>query len=562
MTIAGIKAATTLLWTTLTNENVKAALNTAKSIGLNCIKISLRSSYVNIYRTASTDPIKSNIAYANSIGMKIIVLLDIDDYPANGRETFYSRLADQTRFLTDMKWAVARYNISGFAGFEMEEPHRYSKDTATAQAYRTAMNSFFVKCKALIPAGMNYGVNLASKIKATQLLQGFDTDYVIANHIFSFYAPQLAFTSLIDYQTQYEQSKTLFQSIEIMPYAYVTWSALTGQTICATSWAHPECWNQGFFDELKWLKSQNIPFGIFILERNTVQSSLFPNDTTPGLNVGEKIKYIIGTYVPPPPPPPLPENYTYSIQFLNAGGSINYGTQTFNESFSFTLPYNASWLLSAVVRNGREIEKWVMGSQEWTTPTISGNATINTTIQVIFRNVIVPPKKYKCSGAPFYQCTEDPTGTYDTLEACNASCATQRPALSSIIVSPGTATILVGESLIVVGAAIDSQGMIMGGIPIIWSSDPAGIVEIDPINTATFIDGKISTKVKGISAGMVMIKGTSGSISGQLILDVNVAPPPPPPPPLPPTPPIDITEERNKSEKIIMAGIAALTLLR
>lgn len=150
-----------------------------------------------------------------------------------------------------------------------------------------------------------------------------------------------------------------------------------------------------------------------------------------------------------------------------------------------------------------------------------GNRRLNPECNII-------PKKYKCSGAPFYQCSEDATGTYNALDVCNAACAIQKPALSSILVTPGIATIIVGESVTVVGTAIDSHSVTMGGIPIVWTSDPAGIVEIDPINTATFIDGKISTKIKGIAPGMCIIKGTSGSISGQLILDVNIAPPLPP----------------------------------
>ena len=181
-----------------------------------------------------------------------------------------------------------------------------------------------------------------------------------------------------------------------------------------------------------------------------------------------------------------------------------------------------------------------------------------------FNPVCNMPKKYKCLGAPFYQCKEDVTGTYDTLEACNSACATQRPTLSSIIVTPSMATISMFDSLVVVGTAIDSQGNTMGGIPIVWTADPAGVVEIDPINTTTFIDGKISTKIKGIAPGMCIIKGSSGSISGQLIADVNVAIPPPPPPPTPPPPPPppDITEERAKNEKILLAALAALSFLR
>lgn len=191
-------------------------------------------------------------------------------------------------------------------------------------------------------------------------------------------------------------------------------------------------------------------------------------------------------------------------------------------------------------------------------------------------------KKYKCSGAPFYQCSEDPTGTYDTLAACNTACLTERPALSSIIVTPGTATIIVGESVTVVGTAIDSHGVTMGGIPIVWTSNPAGIVEINPVNTATFIDGKISTKIKGISPGMCIIKGTSGSVSGQLILDVNVAPPPPPSIKwkCSGSPDYMCTEDllgtfnsqiecqtackdrTKENEKVVLAAIAALTFLR
>lgn len=38
-------------------------------------------------------------------------------------------------------------------------------------------------------------------------------------------------------------------------------------------------------------------------------------------------------------------------------------------------------------------------------------------------DLIPPPqKKYKCSGAPDYQCIEDPNGPYDSLSACQAAC--------------------------------------------------------------------------------------------------------------------------------------------
>lgn len=158
------------------------------------------------------------------------------------------------------------------------------------------------------------------------------------------------------------------------------------------------------------------------------------------------------------------------------------------------------------------------------------DSTPGTDIKTKLGNIIIDmptppptPMRYSCNGS--YQCIEDPNGSYETLAACNLACKQKPLVLSSIVVAPQTATILVGESLVVIGTAIDSSGKTMGGVPIVWTSDPSGVVEIDPINTATFIDGKISTKIKGILPGMCMIKGTSGSISGLLIMDVNAVEP-------------------------------------
>jgi len=35
---------------------------------------------------------------------------------------------------------------------------------------------------------------------------------------------------------------------------------------------------------------------------------------------------------------------------------------------------------------------------------------------------VIPPKKYRCTGAPNYQCVEDPAGQYDSLAKCVAAC--------------------------------------------------------------------------------------------------------------------------------------------
>jgi len=229
MTVNGLKSASVLNWEAPTDINIKASIDQAKGMGLNCILIALRGNYATLYRTSTTDPLKGRLDYASSQGVKVIVLIDIDDYPAGGRETFFQSATRQQQFLTDMKWMADRYKAyPAFQGFELEEPHRYGSDSTTAQAIRTVINAFFLKCKALVPAGKDFGFNLASLTRTNQLLQGIDPDFINANSIFTFYAPQLAKNSLSVFQSSYDVAKGEFPGLVIIPHVYTTYSSLTG----------------------------------------------------------------------------------------------------------------------------------------------------------------------------------------------------------------------------------------------------------------------------------------------------------------------------------------------
>lgn len=47
---------------------------------------------------------------------------------------------------------------------------------------------------------------------------------------------------------------------------------------------------------------------------------------------------------------------------------------------------------------------------------------------IVFKGITVEPApKYKCTGAPNYQCVEDPNGPYSSLEACQSACLAPPP---------------------------------------------------------------------------------------------------------------------------------------
>jgi len=312
MSIAGIRTMIAMNWTTWTTTNLKYEIDRAKDIGLNCLSLLVWKKYIVQYRTAATDPLKDVMAYAAQQGIRIQLLVTYGngtDY--GGRETFWQNPTMQTAFINDFKWVIARYPTAW--GYDLEEPHRYGTDAATAAACRTALNAFFVKCKALIPAGKTWGFNTASSYSVNMMNQGIDIQYINNNKIFDHYTVQAGNATLSGFVGEYNQVKGYFPNLEILAVTYNIGSGSVAQPGCKDAagnvqWSNPACYYSAFLDQLTYCKNNNIPLCIFRSEVLKFSRSIFPNyPNIAGATVADMVKTVLGGASPTPPPSPPPQ---------------------------------------------------------------------------------------------------------------------------------------------------------------------------------------------------------------------------------------------------------------
>jgi uncharacterized protein YjdB len=108
-------------------------------------------------------------------------------------------------------------------------------------------------------------------------------------------------------------------------------------------------------------------------------------------------------------------------------------------------------------------------------------------------------------------------------QSASATIVVQAPVVASVMVTPPTATLTVGDSTTLTAKAQDAAGHVIYGAPITWSADTP---------SAATVSG--SGVVKAVGAGSAIIKAKSGNASGTAT--IHAVPPPPPPAPAPPPP--------------------------
>lgn len=86
-------------------------------------------------------------------------------------------------------------------------------------------------------------------------------------------------------------------------------------------------------------------------------------------------------------------------------------------------------------------------------------------------------------------------------------------ALTSIIVSPSTATLNVGATQQFTATAKDQYGNAMTGINITWTSSNPAVGTVSPTSATTSSDGKASTTFTAKAAGSTTITATNGTVS-------------------------------------------------
>jgi len=291
------------------------------------------------------------------------------------------------------------------------------------------------------------------------------------------------------FETAYNQFKTKFNGLDVRPVIDYTWSGHQNKCIAAgfTGYDSPTCFNQGNFDQLRWAWKKNIGFSVYII--NNTPPSMYPGSAVqyPGATYAEKVGVALSG--PQDELPPVGTTGTLDIRSSPVGATIkinggSYGiTPRLKElppgAYTVKLTSDNQTWTSAVINlqagqtivvnhtfvattgtvdikstpTGASLKLRTMPGGTWgdygTTDKVgelaAGNyeatmeygqfpivlipftITAGQTTLINHPFVVVPPKKWKCSGAPDYICIEADDGTYDTQALCQAACKDTTP---------------------------------------------------------------------------------------------------------------------------------------
>lgn len=118
------------------------------------------------------------------------------------------------------------------------------------------------------------------------------------------------------------------------------------------------------------------------------------------------------------------------IEAVSTGnGQIKFDNDLPTNSATKSYTIGSLYTLTAIPNVGYTFEKWVISSPSFpypqsiptidlTNPVQKGTATVNMTYTAYFKVVL----KWKCSGAPLYQCSQEIDGTYTTQDECLNTC--------------------------------------------------------------------------------------------------------------------------------------------
>jgi hypothetical protein len=300
----------------------------ANSIGADCYDIMVYKYVIAQIKGGLTDYYANAIARAKALGMKVTMRISEFDYggPSRRWADFVNSSTYQTEFLSDFEWLLSRYPQLDGIEIEESEGNVIDNPTLTAQ-WKAFKNSFLTKEKAVvvkyhsvINGTFSWGFNTGSTYPPNLEKLGYDWPYIVANQLVNSVTYQNGQYTLSDYTSRLTQLRTLIgQNIDLQSVTFLTGSglldntpaiiAINGAGACSPRWTAPGCWRQVFFDQVKYVNTNNITVLIFTLLRCKRPASMWPNDTTPGATAGDKLKYIWGVSTGCPTP-----SFSYTIK--------------------------------------------------------------------------------------------------------------------------------------------------------------------------------------------------------------------------------------------------------
>jgi len=131
------------------------------------------------------------------------------------------------------------------------------------------------------------------------------------------------------------------------------------------------------------------------------------------------------------------------------------------------------------------------------------------------------------NGATTNVLSDVPAGTvnlllYSGISSEQSAPVPAAPSPAAVSVTASTTSLNVGSTVPLTATVLDSQGHVISGATVTWSTSGAGVVAVSSSGTAT-----------GIAAGLANVTATSGSVSGSISLTVaSISPMPVDQPPL------------------------------
>ncbi|MDD5686514.1 MAG: hypothetical protein PHE88_01620 [Elusimicrobia bacterium] len=281
-------------------SKLNSDIDKAAYYGVDSFSPGIIPSYIAGVKNGEPDYIGDGIIYARKKGIKTYLFMSIGLYTNSDWDAFKDSASAQEHFLSDMEWVLQKYPT--LDGIEMEEAHYHKGIPPDGGAeWRAFTNSFFTKCKKIVskykptdqPDRFVWSFNSASDSASNVWGIGLDVKYINDNKLFNAFEIQNLRTSLVEYQDNIKTWKERLPNLEVFSCTYLNWSSLV--KACKDQypdWDSPTCWNQAFFDQIKWANSVGHSVRIFVHARLARPASMWPNDTTPGDTAGEKVKYI------------------------------------------------------------------------------------------------------------------------------------------------------------------------------------------------------------------------------------------------------------------------------
>jgi hypothetical protein len=512
----------------------------------------------NIRYGGAYDFIKAGITLSHAVGMKYMIRISEYSFTSSGVLNSWAEFVDssteQTSFLEVFEWILITY--PNLDGIEIEESEGETDDPTIAQKYRTFKNMFLTKEKNLVKkyhpeTGFTWSINSGNSWMSTLYFGGYDFDYIISNHLIDHYFMQT---------NQYNMQQFIDRITEIE-------TKFSGSGIKLGSWVYSDrantdctgqikCYNQEIVPFMKYLIEHNIIIAIFNFYRNTwIESSFYPGFEYLGSTLGEIIKTVLSEA------DTGPIQKTKTIKVVEGNGKVevyknNILVGTALPSTEVVVIFDVGDVIRFVaipdsgltfIKTCDETSK-LCYSQGYQDYSFTINADSKTQILGYYFTSL-PLSVYVCESprngyekdqygnrrlntncnpacVPTWKC-ETPLNGYES-DGCgnrrlNSACNPPEPTLASIVVTPATATIGLDKTITLTALAKNNLGDVMAGVPITWSVDQGGIIDINPVETATFTDGKAQTIVTGITEGLVTVTALSGSVTGQMVIDVNAA---------------------------------------